>query len=281
MVRRSVEYEIGSSTTGLHGRTLIGSLLGEKNSTREVKKFLWHPSKRKYRRVKTVFECANCYGSGATRLRQFSLGDLSVGKVLKIFLIIFIGWNVLVGVFRGLSEKDNEERVEPNGSAQAASTTASSRKLTGPDRTPESSIATSAADADAAAEELSVTKNPLEGLPPPSSSEGGRVAEASTPSLPPSQSTLAKISRMPSSEEYYPRASKRDGEQGTTLVKVCINSSGRMLGSPTVLQSSGFDRLDEGAIRLARAGRYQAGTIGGDPLPESCVRFLVRFVIDE
>lgn len=91
--------------------------------------------------------------------------------------------------------------------------------------------------------------------------------------------TPAKIGRMPSSEDYYPAASKRAEEQGSAVVKVCVNNQGRIIGEPSIVTSSGFARLDEGAVKLARAGRYQAGTSGGAPLPESCVSFRVKFEI--
>jgi len=91
--------------------------------------------------------------------------------------------------------------------------------------------------------------------------------------------TPAKIGRMPSSEDYYPAASKRAEEQGTVTVKVCVDAKGKLIGNPSVVTSSGFDRLDEGAVKLARAGRYQPGTSGGQPQDESCVSFRVKFEI--
>jgi len=92
-------------------------------------------------------------------------------------------------------------------------------------------------------------------------------------------SSPAKIGRMPSSEDYYPAASKRAEEQGSTTVKVCVDSKGKIIGNPAVVTSSGFERLDEGAVKLARAGRYQPGTSGGQPQAESCVSFRVKFEI--
>ena len=91
--------------------------------------------------------------------------------------------------------------------------------------------------------------------------------------------TPARIGRMPSSEDYYPAASKRAEEQGSVTLKVCVDRSGKIIGNPTVVTPSGFERLDEGAVKLARAGRYQAGTVGGQPAPESCVSFRVKFEI--
>ena len=109
-----------------------------------------------------------------------------------------------------------------------------------------------------------VTDKAVPPAPPP------RVVAAGSP---------ARIGRMPSSEDYYPAASKRAEEQGAVTVKVCVDAKGKIIGSPTVVTSSGFARLDEGAVKLARAGRYQAGTSGGEALPESCVSFRVKFEI--
>ena len=91
--------------------------------------------------------------------------------------------------------------------------------------------------------------------------------------------TPAKIGRMPSSEDYYPAASKRAEEQGSVTLKVCVDNKGKIIGNPSVVTSSGFERLDEGAVKLARAGRYQPGTVGGQAAPESCVSFRVKFEI--
>ena len=54
---------------------------------------------------------------------------------------------------------------------------------------------------------------------------------------------------------------------------------GKLIGDPQIAQTSGFPRLDEGAVRLARAGRYQPGTANGQPQEQSCVSFRVKFEI--
>ena len=96
---------------------------------------------------------------------------------------------------------------------------------------------------------------------------------------PPKVVVAAKIRRMPSSEDYYPAASKRAEEQGSVVVRVCVDARGRLIGDPTVVTSSGYSRLDAGAVRLAKAGRYQAGTSDGQAQSESCVSFRVKFEI--
>jgi len=115
----------------------------------------------------------------------------------------------------------------------------------------------------------------------PSTTAITNVTNKPVPPAPPRvvAGTPAKIGRMPSSEDYYPAASKRAEEQGTATPKVCVDAKSKIIGNPSVVTSSGISRLDEGAVKLARDGRYQAGTSGGQPLPESCVSFRVKFEI--
>ena len=37
--------------------------------------------------------------------------------------------------------------------------------------------------------------------------------------------------------------------------------------------------LDSAAVKVAKATRYAAGTEGGSALPESCIKFKVKFVL--
>ncbi|HQW08228.1 MAG TPA: energy transducer TonB [Steroidobacteraceae bacterium] len=87
--------------------------------------------------------------------------------------------------------------------------------------------------------------------------------------------TLDKRSQP--TEDYYPPASKRAEEEGTTTVRVCINEQGRLAGTPTVTKSSGFERLDEAAIKwTTRGARFKPGTEDGKAV-EQCFQFNVRF----
>lgn len=83
---------------------------------------------------------------------------------------------------------------------------------------------------------------------------------------------------FPNTEDYYPAASKRIGERGAVMVRVCVDATGRLNGVPTIAQSSGSVRLDEGALRLAQAGsgRYRATTEDGRAV-SSCYPFRIRF----
>jgi len=83
---------------------------------------------------------------------------------------------------------------------------------------------------------------------------------------------------FPNTEDFYPPASQRLGEEGTATVKACVDPSGKLTEAPTIAQSSGSSRLDEGALKLAKAGsgRYKPGTEDGKPI-SSCANFRVKF----
>ena len=90
------------------------------------------------------------------------------------------------------------------------------------------------------------------------------VPMAPPPPPPPKNVVHAKMGKnFPNSEDYYPAASKRLGEEGAITVKVCVGPNGKLAEEPTVTQSSGSARLDDGALKLAKAGRYVAGSIDG------------------
>jgi TonB family protein len=83
---------------------------------------------------------------------------------------------------------------------------------------------------------------------------------------------------FPNTADYYPPASIRFGEKGIAAVRVCVDGNGRLSADPTIAQSSGSARLDEGALRLAKAGsgHYRATTEDGRSV-NSCFPFLIRF----
>ena len=108
------------------------------------------------------------------------------------------------------------------------------------------------------------------------------VAATPHPPAPPvhaSNRTAPKLGRgFPNTEDYYPAASKRLGEEGAPTLHVCVGSNGKLTGAPTITQSSGSARLDEGAINLARAGagHYVAATEDGKPV-DGCFDFRIKF----
>ena len=95
---------------------------------------------------------------------------------------------------------------------------------------------------------------------------------------PPAARAVVKASavKFPSTEDYYPAASIRLEEQGSVVVKTCVGPNGKLSEQPTVGTSSGSARLDEAAVKLARAGRFKAGSIDGVPTTD-CFSTRVRF----
>jgi len=71
---------------------------------------------------------------------------------------------------------------------------------------------------------------------------------------------------------------KRLEEQGVATVRVCVDANGRLTSDPTMFEGTGSARLDEGALKLARAGsgHYRATTEDGRPV-SSCYAFRIRF----
>jgi hypothetical protein len=62
-----------------------------------------------------------------------------------------------------------------------------------------------------------------------------------------------------------------------TTVCVCVDEKGSTIGTPQIIRSSGKRRIDNGALRMATAGRYLPGTEDGKAVP-GCVSFNVRFM---
>jgi TonB family protein len=83
---------------------------------------------------------------------------------------------------------------------------------------------------------------------------------------------------FPDTADFYPSLSVHLGEEGMSTVRVCVDPKGKLIGDPTTVKSSGSARLDEGALKLARAGsgHYRATTEDGQPV-NSCYPFGVRF----
>ena len=94
---------------------------------------------------------------------------------------------------------------------------------------------------------------------------------------------LQAIARdFPSTDDYYPDASRRLGEQGTALVKLCIGAGGRVIGQPAIQKSSGSSRLDQAAIRYAKAtsGHFQPETRNGQPVTV-CTALPIKFQLTD
>jgi protein TonB len=73
--------------------------------------------------------------------------------------------------------------------------------------------------------------------------------------------------RRPLTQPEYPPSSRRAGETGTVILEVYVLENGRA-GDVRVKKSSGFEKLDEAAVReVKRSWRLKPGTENGKPVP--------------
>jgi TonB family protein len=122
--------------------------------------------------------------------------------------------------------------------------------------------------------------------PEPDKTRDVTTGDNPDPPGPPPGSTLHRILQVqggpgtgfPDPDDFYPVLAKHMEEQGVATVQVCVDAKGRLTSVPTTLQGTGSSRLDEGALKLARAGsgHYRATTEDGQPV-NSCFPFRVRF----
>jgi len=70
---------------------------------------------------------------------------------------------------------------------------------------------------------------------------------------------------FPNSEDYYPDASRRAGEQGRCVLQLTVAPDGKVANA-TVEQSTGFPRLDEACLKLVKNGRLKPETVDGKPV---------------
>jgi TonB family protein len=85
-------------------------------------------------------------------------------------------------------------------------------------------------------------------------------------------------SGFPNPDDFYPPLARHLAEQGLATVQVCVDTNGRLTSNPVTLLGTGSARLDEGALKLARAGsgHYRATTEDGRPV-NSCYPLRIRF----
>jgi TonB family protein len=120
-------------------------------------------------------------------------------------------------------------------------------------------------------------------FPPPGDAKGMTTEEPRTDVPPPPQPKVNRVpgepgKGFPNTADFYPTASIRLGEMGVAAVRACVDGNGRLTSDPAIVQSTGKPRLDEAALRLARAGsgHYRATTEDGKPV-SSCYSFGIRF----
>ncbi len=102
------------------------------------------------------------------------------------------------------------------------------------------------------------TERPVAAPPPPAPKPVEKAVVKSPPS------TQGRGARTPLPE--YPPASRRAGEAGTVTLRAYVGADGRC-SQVEVVKSSGFDKLDEAAVReVQRNWRFVPGKEDGKPV---------------
>jgi protein TonB len=86
----------------------------------------------------------------------------------------------------------------------------------------------------------------------------------------------ARVTR--DAQPAYPRDARRDGVEGTTVLRVSLDTKGRVT-DVAVATSSGDTRLDDAAVRSVRTWKFSPATEDEKPVAAS-LRVRVQFRLD-
>src|ERR1700691_4934206 len=114
---------------------------------------------------------------------------------------------------------------------------------------------------------------PVEAPPPPITNVTTQPAPPPPRAIVPG--TSVKVTFSPDVQEYYPEVSRRNGEEGRAIVKVCVNAAGK-IDSVEVATGTGHPLLDEAALKGDKALRFKPATSEGKPVA-SCPTLPVKF----
>ena len=94
--------------------------------------------------------------------------------------------------------------------------------------------------------------------------ESDNKAEATASSAPPSDTVVkpTKADYLNNPKPEYPALSRRLGEEGKVVISVLINTQGRA-EEVRLKKSSGYNRLDDAALRAVKTWGFRAGTRNG------------------
>lgn len=95
--------------------------------------------------------------------------------------------------------------------------------------------------------------------PPVNPPANPKAADATAP---------VSIGRAHSCANEYPATAVRLNEQGTTSIKFIVNTDGSV-SDVQIVNSSGYETLDDAAIRCASSWRYKPAEQGGQPVAAS------------
>jgi periplasmic protein TonB len=115
---------------------------------------------------------------------------------------------------------------------------------------------------------------PVDTPPPPITNVTTKALPPPPKAAPPAPTKL-EIAFKPDVANYYPEQARRDGQEGRAVVKICINTSGKV-DTAEMATSSGNPQFDEAAIKVGKAFRFKPPTQEGKPV-STCVSLPVKF----
>lgn len=115
--------------------------------------------------------------------------------------------------------------------------------------------------------------------PPPFTTGPTLAPGPAIPPLPEEPLRILGHNELPGTEEFYPPELRRLGIGGASYVRVCVDAAGVRQGEPVLEDSSGNERIDAGALNVARHGRYARAVRGDTPVP-NCYRFRITFRVN-
>lgn len=101
-------------------------------------------------------------------------------------------------------------------------------------------------------------------LEPQAPAPPGAAPVAAAPAPPDAEQPASNADYLQNPKPAYPPVSRRLGEQGKVVVRVLIGTDGAAQNAE-IRQSSGFERLDQAALRTALKWRYVPGKRNGAP----------------
>jgi len=113
---------------------------------------------------------------------------------------------------------------------------------------------------------------------PSTRSEIPKVAQVAKSVETPITPAVFNAAYLNNPKPFYPKISKRLGEEGVVLLKVRVLADGTA-GSVSLLKSSDFDRLDQSAIEAVKQWKFVAAK-QGEKAVESWVSVPIAFKLD-
>jgi TonB family protein len=109
--------------------------------------------------------------------------------------------------------------------------------------------------------------------PAPAAAGGAAPATGRSPALP--DTPMKFVSGPTDPQAYYPFAARLAHQQGSALIRVCVDAAG-IISDVKVLTTSGIYLLDQAALVMARKSVWKAGTTAGKPIP-GCAGLNIHF----